>query len=63
MVSPTRQVKAGYVVTYPNREKRSSSVTRVVLAIVLMLSAVLIAVVTAGGWSRLDGLEPVNIIW
>jgi hypothetical protein len=56
-------VKPGYVVTYPNRDKRSSQLTRVVVALVLVLSAALILVVTVGGWSKLAGLEPVNIIW
>ena len=63
MVSSARHVKPGYVVTYPNREKRSSRVARVVVALVLVLSALLILAVTVGGWSKLAGLVPVNIIW
>lgn len=62
-VSSTRPVKPGYVVTYPNREKRSSKVTKVIVALVLVASAVLILVVTVGGWSKLAGLLPVNLIW
>jgi hypothetical protein len=63
MMSPARAVKSGYVVTYPNREKRSSRVTRTVVAAVLTFSALLMLVVTVGGWSKLAGLEPLNIIW
>lgn len=63
MVSPARPVKPGYVVTYPNREKPSSRVTRTVVAAVLALSALLMLLVTVGGWSKLAGLEPLNIIW
>ena len=63
MVSPARSVKPGYVVTYPNRDKRSSRVTRVAVAVVLTISALLMLLVTVGGWSKLAGLEPVNIIW
>jgi hypothetical protein len=63
MVSPTRTVKPGYVVTYPNRAKRSSKVTRTVVALVLALSSLLMLAVTVGGWSKLAGLEPVNILW
>lgn len=63
MVSSRRPVKPGYVVTYPNRDKRSSKLTRVAVAVVLLLSAVLVLLVTVGGWSKLAGLEPVNIIW
>jgi hypothetical protein len=63
MVSTSRPVKPGHVVTYPNREKRSSRMTRTAVALVLALSALLMLFVTAGGWSKLDGLEPLNIIW
>lgn len=63
MVSSSRHVKPGYVVTYPNREKRSSRAARVAVALVLLLSAVLMLAVTAGGWSKFAGLVPVNIIW
>jgi hypothetical protein len=63
MMSPARSVKPGYVVTYPNRDKRSSRATRTTVAVVLALSALLMLFVTAGGWSKLDGLEPLNIIW
>jgi hypothetical protein len=51
------------VVTYPNRDKRSSKLTRVAVAVLLVLSAALMLVVTIGGWSKLAGLVPVNIIW
>jgi hypothetical protein len=63
MVSSRRHAKPGYVVTYPNRAKRSSNVARVAVALVLVLSAVLLLVVTVGGWSKLAGLLPVNILW
>ena len=63
MVSSRRHVKPGYVVTYPNREKRSSRITRVAVALLLVLSAALMLVATIGAWSKLAGLEPVNIIW
>jgi hypothetical protein len=62
-VSPARAVKPGYVVTYPNREKQSSKVTKVVVALVLLISTLLMLAVTIGGWSKLEGLLPVNIIW
>ena len=63
MVSSARTVKPGYVVTYPNRDKRSSRVTRTGVALVLALSALLMLFVTVAGWSKLAGLEPINIIW
>jgi hypothetical protein len=56
-------VKPGYVVTYPNRDKRSSRATRTAVSAVLAMSALLMLFVTVGGWSKLDGLEPLNITW
>jgi hypothetical protein len=63
MVTRSRPVKPGHVVTYPNRERRSSRATRTALAAVLVCSALLMLLVTVGGWSKLDGLEAVNLIW
>ncbi len=63
MVSTARSVKPGYVVTYPNREKPASRATRTVVSAVLAGSALLMLLVTIGGWSKLAGLEPLNIIW
>jgi len=63
MVSPARHVKPGHVVTYPNREKRSSRVARVAVALILVLSALLLLAETIGGWSKLAGLVPVNFVW
>ncbi|HTW12215.1 MAG TPA: hypothetical protein VME01_05700 [Solirubrobacteraceae bacterium] len=62
-MSPARDVKPGYVVTYPNRDKASSRRTKVVIALVLVISVVLMLVVTVGGWSKLEGLIPLNIAW
>jgi hypothetical protein len=62
-VSSARAVKPGYVVRYPNRERRASQVTKVLVAAALVLSTVLMLAVTVGGWSKLAGLLPVNLIW
>jgi hypothetical protein len=62
-VNPARSVKPGYVVTYPNREKPSSKLTKVIVALVLLASVALMLIVTVGGWSKLAGLLPVNLIW
>ncbi len=62
-VSPARSLKPGYVVTYPNREKPASKVMKVTVALVLLVSVVLMLLVTVGGWSKLGGLLPVNLIW
>ena len=58
-----RTLTPGYEVTYPNREKASSKITKVIVALVLLASIALILAITIGGWSELQGLKPVNIIW
>jgi hypothetical protein len=62
-MSPARSVKPGYVVTYPNRDRRSSQVTKLGVTLVLVVSTLLMMIVTVGGWSKLAGLLPVNLIW
>ncbi len=62
-VSPVREVRPGYVVTHPNRERGRSRATRVAVAALLVISALLMATLTVGGWSKLDGLPAVNLAW
>ncbi len=57
------RLRPGYVVKYPNREKRSSKVTKATVAVILLVSVALILAVTVGGWSELEGLQAVNFIW
>lgn len=49
----------------PNREKASSKTTKLVVAVVLLIAAVLLGVVTVGGWERLQssGASVLTIIW
>jgi lysylphosphatidylglycerol synthetase-like protein (DUF2156 family) len=60
---PQRTIRPGYVVVYPNREKASSKTTKWIVVFLLVASVVLMLLVTIGGWSKLQGLKPVNIIW
>ncbi len=50
-------------VKHPNRDKPEAIRTRVVVAILLILSSVLVAVITIGGWAKLQGALPVNIFY
>ena len=49
------------VVEHPNRRKASSKLARLLVVVLLLVSAFLVAVVTIGGWSRLEGAKPVQI--
>ena len=62
-MSPGRIVTPGYVVIYPNREKASSRSTKGIVAFILLVSVALMLAVTIGGWSKLQGLKPVNFAW
>jgi hypothetical protein len=46
-------------VQHPNREKASSRAAKTAVIFLLLVSAALIALVTLGGWSELQGAKPV----
>ena len=51
---------ADVVVEHPNREKASSKAMKAAVILLLLVSAALTAIVTAGGWSKLQGAQPVT---
>src|SRR5436305_14213715 len=58
-----RSVTPGYTVIYPNREKPASKLTKLVVIIIMLASVALMLIVTFGGWSKLQGMKPVNFVW
>jgi hypothetical protein len=62
-VAQVRNVRPGYTVIHPNRDKASCKVTRLVVVLILLVSVVLMLILTFGGWSKLQGLKPVNFVW
>jgi hypothetical protein len=46
--------RPGYEVWRPNREKAESKTTKALVALVLLVSAALMVIVTLGGWERLQ---------
>jgi hypothetical protein len=50
-----------YVVEHPNRDKPASKTTKLVVVLLLLISAGLIAIITFGGWDVLAGAKPVSI--
>lgn len=48
-------VRPGYELWRPNREKPESATTRFVIVLLLLATAALAAVITIGGWSLLKG--------
>jgi hypothetical protein len=62
-VAQVRNVSPGYVVIHPNRDKASSKLTKLIVVALLIASVVLMVILTVGGWSKLQGMKPVNFIW
>ena len=57
------EVREGYHLEHPNREKATSKATKAVVILLLLASVLLMVIVTLGGWSKLAGLEPVQIAY
>jgi hypothetical protein len=60
---PVRNLPPGYTVIHPNRDKANTKATKAVVVLLLLISVALMLAVTIGGWSKLQGLKPVNFIW
>jgi hypothetical protein len=54
---------ADTVLVHPNRDKASSKASRSIVVLLLLVSAGLILIVTAGGWSHLQGAQPVSFAY
>jgi lysylphosphatidylglycerol synthetase-like protein (DUF2156 family) len=58
-----RTLTPGYTVIYPNREKASSVTTKAIVVLIMLASVALMLILTIGGWSKLEGMKPVNFVW
>jgi len=47
----------------PNRDKPEAKQTRAIVGVLLFVSAILVAVITAGGWDKLQGAKPVDVFY
>jgi lysylphosphatidylglycerol synthetase-like protein (DUF2156 family) len=58
-------VREGYELWRPNREKSESQMTKALVALVLLISAALLLIVTIGGWERLQsfGVAMMTLIY
>jgi hypothetical protein len=62
-VPAARHIPPGYTVVHPNRHKAVCKATKAIVVLILLASVALMLIVTIGGWSKLQGLKPVNIAW
>ncbi len=51
------------VIEHPNRDKPGSRSTQAIVVGLMLASAFLLVVVTAGGWTRIQGAKPVQIAY
>ena len=51
----------GTVIEHPNRDNAASKATRAIVVVLLIVSAVLVTVVTVGGWETLEGARATTI--
>ena len=51
------------IIEHPNREKASSKATKSAVLLLLIATAVLVGIVTIGGWSALEGAKLLQIIY
>jgi hypothetical protein len=58
-----RNLTPGYAVVFPNREKASSKLMKLIVALILLASVGLLLILTIGGWSQLEGMKPLNFFW
>jgi hypothetical protein len=56
------EVRPGYELWRPNREKAGSITTKFVIVLLLLATAVLAALITIGGWSLLKGGGAMGIV-
>jgi len=55
------EASSGVRIRHPNREKPQSKATKAVVVLLLLASAGLVAIITGGGWSDLQGAQFVAI--
>jgi hypothetical protein len=63
IMAPARNLRPGYTVIYPNRDKAASKVSKAVVVLLLLVSVVLMLIITIGGWSKLEGEQPLNFFF
>ena len=58
-----KEVREGYVIEHPNREKASSKATKAIVVLLLLVTTALMVIITIGGWDALQGAKPVQIAY
>ena len=51
------------IIEHPNRDKASSKVTRAIVVVLLLVSAALVAIISIGGWSAIEGAKALQLAY
>ncbi len=62
-VPQQRTLTPGYAVVYPNREKAASKTAKGIVVLIMLISVGLMLLLIIGGWSKLQGLKPIDFVW
>jgi hypothetical protein len=62
-VAQVRNVRPGHAVIHPNRDKVICKITKIIIVAILLATVALVLILTIGGWSKLEGMKPVNFLW
>jgi hypothetical protein len=54
---------SGVRIEHPNRKKAASKLTRIIVAVLLLVSAALTAIITIGGWDTLEGAKGLQVAY
>jgi hypothetical protein len=57
------QPRGASVIEHPNRDKPGSRSTKAIVVGLMLASALLMAIVTVGGWTRIQGAKPLQIAY
>ena len=51
------------VIEHPNRDKAQSRSTKAIVVALMLATALLLVILTAGGWTRIQGAKPLQIAY
>ena len=51
------------VIEHPNREKAASKLTRLVVVVLLLISALIVTIISVGAWDQLVGAKALQVIF
>ncbi len=54
---PHGEVREGYYIDHPNRDKAASKATKAIVTFLLLASALLMVIISIGGWDTLEGAK------